>query len=108
MIPSFSHFLSSKICFSILQLVYLIQWLLIAILFSQIQDPSANPELPSGSGSIRDSNKTTLTALISGENGFPVVDCGIARDDVHVLLLELNKALSSGDIVVSYLILDFN
>ena len=62
-----------------------------------------SPELQSGSGYIRDSNKTTLTALVSGENGFPVVDCGIARDDVNVLLKKLKLAFSSGDIVVSIL-----
>lgn len=73
------------------------------ILFSQIQDPSANPELQSGSGYIRDSNKATLTALLSGENGFPVVDCGIARDDVHILLDKLKMALSAADVLVSSL-----
>jgi gephyrin len=72
----------------------------------QIQDPSANPDLQSGTGSIRDSNKATLTALINGENGFPVVDCGIAKDDVNVLFDKLKAALSSADIVVcvSYVI----
>ena len=40
-------------------------------------------------------------SLISGENGFPVVDCGIARDDVNKLLSKLKEALSAADIVVS-------
>jgi molybdopterin biosynthesis enzyme len=72
-------------------------------LIFKIQDPSSDPELKSGSGSIRDSNKTTLSALVNGEHGFPVVDCGIARDDVHVLLKKLKEALSAGDIVVKEL-----
>jgi hypothetical protein len=44
-----------------------------------------------------------LSALVNGEHGFPVVDCGIARDDVHVLLKKLKEALSAGDIVVKEL-----
>ena len=44
-----------------------------------------------------------MSALVNGEHGFPVVDCGIARDDVHVLLKKLKEALSAGDIVVNEL-----
>jgi hypothetical protein len=42
-----------------------------------------------------------LTALVSGEHGFPVVDCGIARDDVNILLEKLKLAFNFGDIIVS-------
>ncbi|KAH9376112.1 hypothetical protein HPB48_012823 [Haemaphysalis longicornis] len=51
-------------------------------------------------GQIRDSNKTTLLALL-GKNGFPASDAGIARDDFEDHVKKLKAAFEVADIVVS-------
>ncbi|CAL4146150.1 unnamed protein product, partial [Meganyctiphanes norvegica] len=51
-------------------------------------------------GHIRDSNKTTLMALIK-QSGFQAVDSGIAQDQPSVLLEALRLALARSDILVT-------
>ena len=65
---------------------------------NELQDPK-DPN-PLKSGFIRDSNKSTLKALL-GEQGFPVKDCGIATDELDDLNDKLSSAFQSGDIVVT-------
>ena len=64
----------------------------------ELQDPN---EAELKSGAIRDSNKTTLMTLIGKEHGFPVFDCGIARDDPDSIVSRLKLGFSSADILVT-------
>lgn len=65
---------------------------------NELQDPK--DASPLKSGFIRDSNKSTLKALLD-DQGFSVNDCGIATDDLEDLNDKLSQALQSGDIVVT-------
>ena len=65
---------------------------------NELQDPKDFSPLKSGF--IRDSNKSTLKALLN-DQGFLVKDCGIATDDLEDLNNKLSNALQSGDIVVT-------
>lgn len=51
-------------------------------------------------GQIRDSNKTTLVALLE-KNGFPAHDAGIARDEFDDHVKKLRAAFEKADVVVS-------
>lgn len=51
-------------------------------------------------GKIRDSNKTTLMALLK-ENGFAGVDCGIALDDPNILLDKIRSSLVDNDVLIT-------
>ncbi|XP_071949469.1 gephyrin-like isoform X2 [Antedon mediterranea] len=51
-------------------------------------------------GCVYDSNKTMLLAAFK-EYGFPVLDVGIAKDNLQSLQTILTKAFSSADVVVS-------
>ena len=68
---------------------------------NELQDPHIKSSLEHGSGKIRDSNKTTLTALIQGETGMPVKDLGIAFDDPQIILDTLKHALPQIDLLVT-------
>lgn len=65
---------------------------------------TGNEVVPPGAalkpGQIRDSNKTTLLALL-GKNGFPASDAGIARDDFEDHVKKLKAAFEVADVVVS-------
>jgi len=63
---------------------------------NEIQDPSEELK----PGHIRDSNKTTLKYLVKSK-GFPVVDCGIAKDDLATLTDKLRESLESCDLLVT-------
>ncbi|XP_059096447.1 gephyrin-like [Tigriopus californicus] len=65
---------------------------------NELQDPSDRQPLKPGF--IRDSNKSTLTALLR-EHRFECFDAGIAIDDPEVLEAKLKLALEHGDIVVT-------
>ncbi|KAG8232680.1 hypothetical protein J437_LFUL009927 [Ladona fulva] len=79
-------------------LVYRLPVVAILSTGNELQEPWAGPLHP---GCIRDSNKTSLMALIGNKNGFHIVDAGIAQDSPEVLLPYLRSALSSADVVVS-------
>ena len=68
---------------------------------NELQDPHIKSSLELGSGKIRDSNKTTLRALIEGETGMPVKDLGIAVDDPQIILDTLKDALPQIDLLVT-------
>lgn len=55
-------------------------------------------ELPPGK--IRDSNKTVLKNLFK-EQGFPVIDLGIAEDSVEDLIAKVKQGLQFADVLVS-------
>ncbi|XP_068200311.1 gephyrin [Palaemon carinicauda] len=63
---------------------------------NELQEPGE----PLKEGHIRDSNKTTLIALLKQHN-FPFIDAGIARDEPTELLNILKTALSEADILVT-------
>lgn len=65
---------------------------------NELQDPKEGEPLKAGH--IRDSNKTTLLALLQ-EHGFTAVDMGIAPDEPQALLDALQKSLSCADVVVT-------
>ncbi|KAK3865057.1 hypothetical protein Pcinc_029314 [Petrolisthes cinctipes] len=58
------------------------------------------PGEPLKAGHIRDSNKTTLVALVQ-QAGYQVFDVGIAKDDTSSLLTALKSAFSRADILVT-------
>ncbi|XP_046382910.1 gephyrin [Ischnura elegans] len=64
---------------------------------NELQEPWDGPLHP---GCIRDSNKTSLMALIGNKSGFPILDAGIAQDSPDVLVQHLHSAFSSADAVV--------
>ena len=66
---------------------------------NELQNPQEEGGLKPGF--IRDSNKATLISLINKEQGFPIVDCGIATDDLEDLKTKLTLALKSGSLVVT-------
>jgi molybdenum cofactor synthesis domain-containing protein len=55
---------------------------------------------PLAPGMIRDSNRPMLLAVLE-EAGFEAVDCGIARDDEHVLTNTITKAVDECDALVT-------
>lgn len=65
---------------------------------------TGNEVVPPGTalkpGQIRDSNKTTLLALLK-QSGFPASDAGIARDDYEDHVKKLKAAFEVADVVVS-------
>ncbi|KAK7079432.1 hypothetical protein SK128_007137 [Halocaridina rubra] len=63
---------------------------------NELQDPNE----PLRVGYIRDSNKTTLIALLK-QHDFPVIDAGIAKDDPTSLLKSLKSALAQADVLVT-------
>ncbi|XP_063217717.1 gephyrin [Bacillus rossius redtenbacheri] len=63
---------------------------------NELQEPGQ----PLEPGHIRDSNKTTLIALLQ-DHGFPVEDIGIAKDNPKSMLAKMKEALSAGDLVVT-------
>merc|ERR1711892_1418877 len=63
---------------------------------NEIQEPGEDL-LP---GHIRDSNKTTLLALLAS-NGVDAVDAGIAKDDLETLTSALQSALEKSDVLVT-------
>jgi len=63
---------------------------------NEIQEPGEDL-LP---GHIRDSNKTTLLALLAS-NGVQAVDAGIARDDLGTLTAALQAAFEKSDVLVT-------
>lgn len=65
---------------------------------NELQDPKEGEPLKAGH--IRDSNKTTLLALLQ-EHGFSAIDMGIAPDEPQALLDALQKSLSCADVVVT-------
>ncbi len=68
---------------------------------NELQAPSeSDGERPLRPGAIRDSNKSTLSALLR-EEGVPRVDCGIARDDGDDLARGLERALGGSDLLVT-------
>lgn len=64
---------------------------------NELQDPSDEVLRP---GAIRDSNKTTLRALLE-EAEFDFLDCGIAIDEPNALLQKLVENLSKIDVLVT-------
>lgn len=64
---------------------------------NELQDPHTSKL---GPGAIRDSNKSTLLALLAMED-IPSHDCGIAIDEPGVLLSKVKLALQSGDMLVT-------
>lgn len=65
---------------------------------NELQDPKEGEPLKAGH--IRDSNKTTLLALLQ-QHGFSAVDMGIAPDEPQALLDALQKSLAYADVVVT-------
>ena len=65
---------------------------------NELQDPL--DRLPLRPGSIRDSNKTTLSALLK-ENSVPFFDAGIATDEPQSLVNKVKEAFEKGDILVT-------
>eukprot|EP00090_Calanus_glacialis_P034649 TRINITY_DN5842_c0_g1_i4.p1 TRINITY_DN5842_c0_g1~~TRINITY_DN5842_c0_g1_i4.p1 ORF type:complete len:345 (-),score=111.04 TRINITY_DN5842_c0_g1_i4:36-1049(-) len=63
---------------------------------NEIQEPGEDL-LP---GHIRDSNKTTLLALLAS-NGVQAVDAGIAKDDLGTLTAALQSAFDKSDVLVT-------
>merc|ERR1711892_1186263 len=63
---------------------------------NEIQEPGEDL-LP---GHIRDSNKTTLLALLAS-NGVDAADAGIAKDDLETLTSALQSALEKSDVLVT-------
>ena len=63
---------------------------------NEIQEPGEEL-LP---GHIRDSNKTTLLALLAS-NGVQAVDAGIAKDDLGTLTAALQLAFEKSDVLVT-------
>jgi len=63
---------------------------------NEIQEPGESL-LP---GHIRDSNKTTLLALLASD-GVTAVDAGIAKDDLETLTSALQAALEKSDVLVT-------
>ena len=63
---------------------------------NEIQEPGEKL-LP---GHIRDSNKTTLLALLAG-NGVNAIDAGIAKDDLEKLTNALQSAFDRSDVLVT-------
>ena len=47
-----------------------------------------------------DSNKTTLSCLLK-DQGFPIFDAGIAKDDIPTLTSRLRMALEKSDLLVT-------
>ncbi|CAH1791459.1 unnamed protein product [Owenia fusiformis] len=58
------------------------------------------PDQPLRPGKIRDSNRTTLMAVLK-EHGFTYVDLGVATDDPQSLMNLLRQALKSCDVIVT-------
>eukprot|EP00095_Tigriopus_kingsejongensis_P008973 maker-scaffold334_size202906-snap-gene-1.38 protein:Tk08973 transcript:maker-scaffold334_size202906-snap-gene-1.38-mRNA-1 annotation:"Gephyrin" len=65
---------------------------------NELQEPGDGQ--PLRSGAIRDSNKSTLKALLA-EHNFGHFDAGIAVDEPQVLEDKLREAFRQGDIIVS-------
>ena len=65
---------------------------------NELQDP--RDRQPLKPGAIRDSNKTTLSALLRG-HGVPFHDAGIAIDEPQSLVDKLKEAFDKGDILVT-------
>lgn len=65
---------------------------------NELQTPSDNQPLKPGF--IRDSNKSTLKALLQ-EHRFEFFDAGIAIDDLEILEAKLKTAFECGDLVVT-------
>ena len=63
---------------------------------NEIQEPGEALE----PGQIRDSNKTTLLALLAS-NGVTAADAGIAKDDLETLTKALQSAFEKSDVLVT-------
>jgi len=63
---------------------------------NEIQSPGEKLE----PGHVRDSNKTTLLTLLK-QQGIPIVDGGICKDDLASLTAGVRSALTSADVLVT-------
>ena len=79
-------------------LVYRIPTVAVLSTGNELQDPKEGESLKPGH--IRDSNKTTLMALLK-QHGYPTMDMGIAVDEPQALLEALQESLNCADVVVT-------